>query len=254
MTIVDHLFVFLLFVVQPVHGALSYRRYLGRIEAGQPTDRMSLYRWTGITQWLALATLMATWYWLDRPYSDLGFIQTGGTAFYVGVAVLIGVSCFLLYSWYRSKAMTIDEKSKQAQALGNLVHFLPCTIEHLRAFLKLSVTAGIVEEIIYRGFVIWYLALVMPIWGAVVVSSVLFGIGHSYQGVSGAIKTGLVGLSFGTLYVLTGSIWLPILGHVLLDALQGFTILEILRPTNLAADHGDKSLIADTVEVHPKNQ
>jgi len=230
MTIVDHLFVFLLFFVQPVHGALTYRRYLRRIEAGQPIDRVSIYRWTGILQWFALVVLITCWYWLNRPYADLGLVHNGGSGFYVGVTILIGVTGFLLYYWHRSKAMSIDEKSNQAKTLGKLIHLLPRTDKELRAFLKLSVTAGIVEEIIYRGFVIWYISLFMPLWAAVVLSSVLFGIGHSYQGVGGAIKTGLAGLAFGALYVLTGSIWIPIFAHVLIDALQGLMILEILRP------------------------
>ena len=119
--------------------------------------------------------------------------------------------------------------------MGDLVHLLPRTRHDLHAFFKVSLTAGIVEEILYRGFVIWYLGLVMPLWAAVVLSSVFFGLGHSYQGISGALKTGLLGLSFGALYILTGSIWLPILGHILLDALTGLSILEILgekKPSN----------------------
>jgi len=234
MTFVDHFFMFMLFVVQPIYGALSYRRYLNRIKAGHPADRISLYRWAGITEWIALTALVASWFWLGRPFSDLGFVRAGGTAFYIGIAVLMVACGFLLYSWRRSKTMTAEEKSKQVKALGDLVHFLPRNNRDLRAFFKISLTAGIVEEIIYRGFVIWYLGLVMPVWAAVVFSSIIFGLGHSYQGISGAIRTGLLGLAFGVLYVLTGSIWLPILGHILLDALQGLTLLEIQRRTEKA--------------------
>ena len=230
MTSVDHLFVFILIVVQPVYSAISYRRYLKRIEAGEPADRVSLYRFTSVAQWLALAALIATWYWLDRPYSALGFVSAGGVGFYIGAALIIAVSGGFFYGWRKTKTMTDDEKAKQVDSLGKLVHFLPANKRELRAFLGLSATAGIVEEIIYRGFVIWYLALFLPLWGAVVLSSVLFGIGHSYQGVGGAIKTGLAGLAFGALYVITGAIWLPILGNILLDALQGLAVHEILGP------------------------
>ena len=90
-------------------------------------------------------------------------------------------------------------------------------------------TAGGVEEIVYRGFVLWYLAFFMPLWGAVIVSSVAFGLGHSYQGVIGGLRCGLVGLAFAIFYVVTGSIWLPIIAHATLDILQGAMIVEILR-------------------------
>ena len=79
----------------------------------------------------------------------------------------------------------------------------------VRAFdsTALSITAGVVEEIVYRGFVLWYLANFMPLWAALLLSSVFFGLGHSYQGKSGALRTGLVGLVFAILYVMSGSIW-----------------------------------------------
>ena len=107
--------------------------------------------------------------------------------------------------------------------------FLPHTNRELRSFYGVSITAGIVEEIVYRGFVLWYLALVMPLWAAVVVSSVAFGLGHSYQGTSGVARVTAVGLAFGVFYVFTGSIWLPILAHAIVDVLQGAAISEVLR-------------------------
>ena len=69
----------------------------------------------------------------------------------------------------------------------------------------------------------------MPLWVAVIVSSVAFGLGHSYQGANGATRAGLVGLVFAVFYVVTGSIWLPIIAHALLDILQGATLYEMLR-------------------------
>ncbi len=231
MEFVDHLFVFLLLVVQPVHGAVSYRRYLRKIEAGEPANPIKLYREIMILEWLALAVLATAWMFFGRPAADLGFVTPAGTNFYVGIVLLILVCGFLLYSWTRVKRMTDDEKAKQAESLGDLVHFLPRTQMDYRYFVGTSITAGIVEEIIYRGFVIWYLVQVMPPWGAVVTSSILFGLGHSYQGVAGMFRTGLIGLGFGAFYVFTGSIWLPIVGHALLDILQGKGIVEILRDT-----------------------
>ena len=229
MIIVDHLFIFLLFLVQPVYGAHTYRQYLQRVKAGKSPDRLSMYRHTAFIQWLALAVLILTWHWLDRPYSALGLVPAGGQGFYAALALVVSFSGFLVYYWKQAKAMSTKDKSRQEQGLGALVHILPRTPGQLRGFIKLSFTAGIVEEIVYRGFVIWYLALVMPLWAAVVVSSILFGLGHSYQGPGGALKTGLVGLAFGGLYVLSGSIWLPIIGHALLDVLQGLMVFEVLR-------------------------
>jgi membrane protease YdiL (CAAX protease family) len=82
---------------------------------------------------------------------------------------------------------------------------------------------GVIEEGIFRGFVIgWGSALfgsrsVIPL---VLLSSMAFGSAHLYQGLSGAISTGLIGLGFALLYVGTGKRLLaPMLAHAVLDGI-----------------------------------
>ena len=232
---IDHIFVLLLVVAQPIYGAVSYRRYLQRIESGQPAHRSKLYRQTLILEWLALSVLAAAWYFLGRPVSNLGFVAPGGARFYAGIVLLAPLCGFMAYQWRLATTMTADQKTRQIEALGDLVHMLPSNQREYRQFFGLSITAGIVEETIYRGFVIWYTSQFVPLWGAVVASSVIFGLGHSYQGVGGMTRTGLVGLASGALYVFTGSIWLPIVGHALMDILQGRTLVEILTPADADA-------------------
>ena len=229
MHIVDHIFILLLVAVYPVFSTWSYHREVRRIEAGKPANRMSLYVSTGVIEWLALAGLFIAWYLLERPLSDLGFVAPGGTGFYIGI-VLIAAACIgLVRQWSAVERLSDTERKKQVAALGKLVHFLPHSKREVNAMYGLSLTAGIVEEIVYRGFVMWYLALFMPMWAAVLLSAIAFGVAHSYQGPLGAVKCGLVGLAFACLYLLTGSIWLPMLGHFLFDALQLPAIHGLLR-------------------------
>jgi len=235
--LVDHIFMFLLFVVQPIHGAWEFNRYVERVKAGEPANRVKLYRGTFVLEWVAFGVLAATWYLLRRPVADLGFVSPGGINFWIGVALLAIVSALLLHTWRQSKTMSTEDKAKQKQSFGKLEHFLPHTDRDYRLFFGLSITAGIVEETIYRGFALWYLAQFMPIWAAVVASSVVFGLGHSYQGAGGMVRVTIIGAVFGAFYIFTGSIWLPILGHFLLDALQGLGILEVLRKDDEAMQH-----------------
>jgi membrane protease YdiL (CAAX protease family) len=229
MHFVDHIFVLLLFVVQPIHGAIAYRRYVARVKSGEKSDPARLYLQTLTLEWVALAVLASAWYLLGRPIADLGFVPPGGNGFWIGAAVLVLATGFLIYSWRRSITVKQEEKDKQIESLGDLVYFLPRTERDYRHFVAVSITAGIVEEILYRGFAFWYLAQIMPIWAVILVSSIAFGIGHSYQGVGGMIRVSLIGLAFGIFYVATGSIWLPMLAHAILDILQGASIKEILR-------------------------
>jgi len=227
--IVDHLFIFMLFVVQPIHGAWAFGKTIRRVEAGEPADRIKMYRETLVLEWVAFAVLIGAWYLLRRPITDLGYVVPGGTGFWAGAAIVTAASAYLLFSWGQSKQMAAEEKETHIESFGKLRHFLPHSVRDLQLFTGLSVTAGIVEETIYRGFVLWYLFMYMPAWAAVLVSAIAFGLGHSYQGAGGVARVTVLGLVFGALYIFTGSIWVPIVGHILLDALQGLSLFEILR-------------------------
>ncbi len=229
MELVDHIFILLLIVVQPVYGVFEARRFEAKAKAGLPLNRVRIYQQTALMEWIFFALLFAAWFTLGRPISDLGFTAVGGPGFWSGTALLILATVLLLYTWREAKRANEPEKAKQVESIGEIVKFLPHTIRELHNFFGVSITAGIVEEIIYRGFMLWYLTQVMPIWAAVAVSSVGFGLAHSYQGAKGALRTGVIGLAFGIFYVVTGSIWLPIIAHVLFDALQGAAIYELLR-------------------------
>ncbi len=242
MHLVDHIFILLLFFIQPLYGARSFRLYRLEVEAGTPPSRTKLYLQTMATQWLFLVALALAWSVFERPAMALGFVAPAGTGFWVGTVFLVLFNAYLVYAWRGVQRADADEKEKHAQCLGDMAHFMPHSQQDFRLFVGLSITAGIVEEIVYRGFVLWYLALFMPLWVAAVVSSVAFGLGHSYQGATGALRCGLLGLALATLYIVSGSIWLPIVAHALLDVIQGATVLEMLRSKKT------EKPIADSVE------
>jgi membrane protease YdiL (CAAX protease family) len=60
---------------------------------------------------------------------------------------------------------------------------------------------------------------------SLVLVSVLFGLGHLYQGTSGAIATGLSSVVFGALYLAGGgNLWVPIVAHGVHDTV-GFVLI-----------------------------
>ena len=82
----------------------------------------------------------------------------------------------------------------------------------------------------------WYLGHVMPLWAAAIVTSVMFGFGHIYQGIANVPKITLVGGVFAGLYLLTGSLWLPMLLHAVFDAVQGRAVCRLLSSASACPD------------------
>jgi len=84
------------------------------------------------------------------------------------------------------------------------------------------------EELIWRGFLLTRLAHVLggsrgAMWGGIAISSVLFGLLHVYQGLTGVVITGTVGLVFCVFFVLLNrNLWVLIVAHGLMH-LMSFT-------------------------------
>ncbi|NEW05973.1 CPBP family intramembrane metalloprotease [Paenibacillus sp. SYP-B3998] len=95
----------------------------------------------------------------------------------------------------------------------------PITDKQQFMFVFVTITVGICEEIIFRGFMQHYVKEfgVSTLWSFLIIS-VVFGAGHFMQGLTGVISSTLLGLILGYLYYTTGSLLIPILVHILYDA------------------------------------
>ncbi len=102
--------------------------------------------------------------------------------------------------------------------------------------------AAVGEEALYRGFLMSQVSKVLgtsllALVSNVLITSIIFGVSHSYQGRSGAWSTGIIGVCLGVIYILSGfNLWLPILVHGVID-----TVALIL--ISLGADKRLKELV-----------
>jgi membrane protease YdiL (CAAX protease family) len=106
---------------------------------------------------------------------------------------------------------------------------LPHTPGEVAHFGLVSLSAGVCEEILFRGFVLAYLQALVPGFAALFVSALLFGMAHAYQGNRGVLQTGVVGLVLGAFFLMGGSLWVPMLLHAAVDMNSGLTAYAILR-------------------------
>src|SRR5690625_25435 len=87
-----------------------------------------------------------------------------------------------------------------------------------RAAGALAVTAGVGEELLYRGLLVAFgVSLGLPVWLAAIVSCLLFALAHLYQGWWGLVGPGLLGALFMVVYLVTGGVLIPIRVHVGLE-------------------------------------
>ncbi|MCC5857692.1 MAG: CPBP family intramembrane metalloprotease [Ectothiorhodospiraceae bacterium] len=80
---------------------------------------------------------------------------------------------------------------------------------------------GFYEEVLARGFLLSRCRRLMGgVWGPVLVSSLLFGLGHAYQGWAGVVQTALIGVVFARLALHWGRLWPLIIAHGALNTVS----------------------------------
>lgn len=106
-----------------------------------------------------------------------------------------------------------------AKATAAALDVLPVTASEKIVFaFVVAPTAGFVEEFVFRGFIngeLW--GLVGDGWIAAVLSSILFGLVHFYQGWWGVARTGVIGFIFAAGVIVTGSLIPSMIAHMLAD-------------------------------------
>ena len=106
---------------------------------------------------------------------------------------------------------------------------LPVNFLEYLPYAALAITAGVCEEFVYRGFAIAALSKVgLPLWVVVILSSLLFGLAHAYQGRSGIASTGIFGilLAIGRLWL--GNLMPVMMWHAGLDLAAGIAAPKYL--------------------------
>jgi membrane protease YdiL (CAAX protease family) len=106
---------------------------------------------------------------------------------------------------------------------------MPVTRREKGLYAGLSFCAGFGEELAYRGYAIPAVMVAgVSAPAALAVTSVAFAVLHSYQGVLGVVRTGVVGVIMGVVFLHTGSVWPPMVAHVLIDLAVGFVLADRL--------------------------
>ncbi|WP_294325432.1 CPBP family intramembrane glutamic endopeptidase [uncultured Sphingomonas sp.] len=117
---------------------------------------------------------------------------------------------------------------RKRKPLGNISALLPRDRREVKYAAALSIMAGVTEEAFFRLYLPLLVAMVTGQAGiGFIASLILFGAMHRYQGWVGVIATTALGAVMTGLYLMTGSLWVVMLVHVLVD-LNGLVVTPML--------------------------
>ncbi len=202
---------------------LSYRKVRQLRPAESTPDKTRLYRHAVLMQAAVTVAVAGLWLLGGVPAANLGLVAP--RSWWMSISVGVSFTGYFGYVVIRTRSKAQELRVRMRGRGG--VALLPDTVGELRWFTVMCLGSGIAEESVYRGFLCSYLSLYLPHLNnpeLVLLTSLVFGAGHAYQGWRGIASTTASGVLFGTLYVASGSLFLPALVHST-GNLQGALIL-----------------------------
>jgi CAAX protease family protein len=196
---------------------IGHKIFADQVSATANPNRVRFYVITLLFEWLLFILVLAGvrrngasvlivlgehWHSARQVLRDIGI----AAGFWIVAAMLLWIFGWLL----------------RIAALGRNVSMLPHRGIELVLWIALSVTAGICEETIFRGYLQrQFMALTKSAPAGILLSAAAFGAAHAYQGFRMAILICLYGAMFGILAYWRGSVRPGMIAHAWNDSLNG---------------------------------
>lgn len=215
--IFDHVLFAILLAVPFVEWRWTWPRFVARVATGERGVRERFYRGIVLSQWAVVLLLLAYWQWYRRPWAWL--LLGDSTLPRLGGGMAVGLVCAVFLYWQRVQILASDEETveRARRQLESTAPLLPHSRTENLLFKVVSVTAGVCEEVLFRGFLLWYFAVWTGTAVALILSSLVFGLGHIYLGTKNVPKTAGAGLVMAWLALASRSLWPAILIHAAMD-------------------------------------
>jgi uncharacterized protein len=211
------------------------------LAAGSARARPMFYAIILLFEWLFTGAIIVMWIRFGRGWDSLFLGSITLRRFAVGLVLAIAAAWLWVHNRRIIEVATPERLEELRKRAAAWEYFLPHILTEYRLFQVVSITAGICEEIIYRGFVMWVAASYVGLPAAVALQAVIFGMGHVYQGndlrsiLHALLRTGLAGLLLAVIAIATGSLIPGMILHALMDLSTGDVAYRFFRKTEIAA-------------------
>ena len=227
---VDHILAFLFCIALPLYAARQ--RTKGTAPLHFNTDqKKQFYISASFSLFVMGAIVVSVWLIFSRPLAELGLTQPENFRSWWWLAIIF----VLVYLF--DTVITLSSKRSIDEEIDNWkkrTPFLPTKNSELPEYFLMCFSAGVFEEIVYRGYLINYCWSLFEGSGyqqiiAVLLPALAFSIAHFYQGAKAVLKIFFLAVFFGYLFIYSGSLLIVMILHFLVDAIGGLLTIKYMK-------------------------
>jgi len=195
--------------------------------------RTTAYRYLFAYQWALVACIVALWIHKERPWSVLLLGSPKLLEFGAGI-ILAGAYLTVAIVQTRTIMKRPEIWDRVRNKMAEIEPIAPHTRDERRMWTLVAITAGCCEEVLFRGFLLAFLASLAGLIAAVVIAALLFGLFHAYYGWKGILKTGAFGLIVTAIALWSASLVPVIALHASVDLMSGDLAWRIISNSSNA--------------------
>jgi CAAX protease family protein len=246
---IDHFLAFILCVVIPLNARQNARALSNIVFTSE--QKKKIYFSGSFSLLIMGAVVMAVWLLFKRPLPEIGLTQP------VNIQLWWHLPIIFLLVYLLDTFVTLSSKKEIDKSIENFkkrTPFLPTRKSELPDYLLMCFSAGVFEEIVYRGYLVNYCWHLFDGFSyqrslSVIVPALVFSISHFYQGTKAVIKIFVLALLFGYIFIYSGSLLIVMLLHFLVDAVGGLLTIKYMQEEEPSAVELDPPIEPD--ETNP---
>jgi len=225
----DHILAFMFCIAIPLYSARQSKGFPATTFSSE--QKKQIYISGSFSLFIMGAVVGIVWLLFRRPLSELGLTQPTNLIKWWWMPIIFALiylaDVAITLSTKKVIATSIEEWKKRTP-------FLPTKTKELPEYFLMCFSAGVFEEIAYRGFLVtycWYLfdGSNYQQLLATTVPAFAFAVAHFYQGTKAVIKIFVLALFFGYIFLSSGSLLIVMILHFFVDVVGGLLSIKYMK-------------------------